>query len=87
MEAGIRLHEEVIYKLAFHFANCATEKYINSAPPSGAHPEDVAKKFFEDFDNFLREFISQNSQRDEPPKSTNFKGFKVMETPDPFAVW
>jgi hypothetical protein len=87
MEAGIRLQEDDIYKLAFHFANCAAEKYINSAPPSGVHPEDVAKKFFEDFDNFLSELNSQNTQRDHLPTSTNFKGFKVKEIPDPFAVW
>ena len=87
MEAGIRLQEDDIYKLAFHFANCAAEKYINSAPPYGAHPEDVAKKFFEDFDNFLRELNSQNKQRDDPPKSTNSRGFLAKTIPDPFAAW
>lgn len=87
MEAGIRLREDEVYKLAFHFANCTAEKYINNAPPSGVHPEDVAKKFFEDFDNFLRELNSQNTQRGDPPKNTNYKGFKVKETPDPFAAW
>jgi hypothetical protein len=87
MVTGIRLQEDVIYKLAFHFANCAAEKNINSAPPSELHPDEVAKKFFEDFDNFLRDLSSQNTQRDDPPQSTNFKGFKVKETPDPFAIW
>lgn len=87
MEAGIRLKDEDIYKLAFHFANCAAERYINSAPPYEAHPEDVAKKFFEDFDNFLSELNSQNTQRGEPPRSTNSRGFLAKTLPDPFADW
>ena len=87
METGIRFTEEDVYKLAFHFANCAAERYINSVPPYEAHPEDVAKKFFEDFDNFLRELNSQNAQRGDMPQSTNSRGFKKRPLPDPFATW